>query len=343
MTFGELTIRMPDDFHAHFREEASTDINDVLLKDVVPYTARMASRGLAMPNTKRPIGGGRDVERYYPVLKRAGGPGFEPLMAVKLTQRSTPRDVQEWKDAGVTSIKLMPEGVTTNSDDAVTDIRRLDDTLHAAREAGLVLCVHAETPGAFCLDRESHYCQGTVPYLASIGGRVVIEHLTSDVGVQTVEKLGPNVAGTITPQHLRMTLDNVIGHGIRPHNFCLPVAKYPSDQRALIRAATSGNPKFFLGTDTAPHVREKKERAIGCAGVFVAPVAMSILVQVFDDQGALDKLEDFTSRFGAEFYGLSLNTGRLTLLRRRWTVPALYFGRVVPFLSGEMLEYDIAT
>ena len=342
MDYNEFTIIMPDDLHAHFREEESTDINDVLLKEVVPYTARMAARGLAMPNTKRPICNGRDVERYRAALKKAGGSGFEPMIAVKLTQRTTPRDVREWKDAGANAIKLMPEGVTTNSSDAVTDIRRLDDTLHAAKEANLVLCVHAETPGAFCLDRESHYCTETIPYLASIGGKVVVEHLTSEIGVRTVEALGPNVAATITPQHLWMTLDNVIGSGIRPHNFCLPIAKYPSDQRALIRAATSGNPKFFLGTDSAPHVREMKERSIGCAGAFVAPVAIPILVQIFEDQGQLGKLEDFTSRYGAEFYGLPLNARTMTIVRRRWTVPSLY-GRIVPFLSGETLEYDIAT
>jgi len=347
-----LRIRRPDDFHVHLRQGD-------MLRDVLPSTAMIFGRALVMPNTLPPVLTGDDAVRYErtirdaAVMAGASAVDFQPLMTIKIVASTTPEIITEAKAKGVIAGKLYPEGVTTNSEDGPKNLRSLFPVFERMQSEGMVLCLHGEVPGVFCMDREEVFLH-SLRDLAVIFPRLrmVLEHVTTAAAVQAVMDtsfLSPgvpgNVAATITPHHLLLTLDDVVGDKLRPHHFCKPIAKKPSDRDALVRAATSGNPRFFLGTDSAPHARDQKECASGCAGVFCAPVAMEVLAEVFEDHHALDKLEAFTSEFGARFYGLPLNEGHVTLMKPKdspYAVPErihIVDGEIVPFRAGETLRW----
>jgi dihydroorotase len=321
-----LRIRRPDDFHVHLRQGE-------MLRDVLPATALVFGRALVMPNTLPPVLTGDDARRYERVIREAalqiGATGFQPLMTIKIVASTTPETIADAKAKGVIAGKLYPAGVTTNAADGMRvfmDNTHLGSTLSmdnhpqlfmAMEEADMVLCLHGEMPGEFCMDRERAFL-GVVSKLAQGYPRlrIVLEHITTEAAVAEVKRLPNTVAATITPHHLILTLDDVVGDKLQPHHFCKPIAKTPYDRKALIQAALSGNPKFFLGTDSAPHARNQKECASGCAGVFCAPVAMEVLAEVFEDHGGLERLEAFTSEFGAKFYGLPLNDSHVNLVRQ---------------------------
>jgi len=344
-TITQLKIRRPDDFHVHLRE-------GVVMQTVVPYTAKVFGRALVMPNLKNPITTGEMATEYEDeILHATDKPemsGFtQSLMTIKLTQETSPVIIAAAASADVKAVKLYPEGVTTNSENGVRDVDALTDTFRAMSDVGMVLCIHAEEPGVFSLDREIAYLE-RVQKIAENHPRlkVIIEHVTTSRAIAFVEDAGPNVAATITAHHLLLTLDDVIGDKFNPHNFCKPIAKRPSDRDTLVRAALSGDPKYFFGSDSAPHAKETKECASGCAGCFTAPIAMELLAAVFDKAGCLDKLEAFTSEFGAKFYGLKLNESFITLERGKHEVPAMVHGAfetgvaIVPF-KAETLDWKV--
>ena len=344
MTVKSIVIRKPDDMHVHLRDGE-------MLDRVVKYTAQNFARALVMPNTTKPILTADDSINYRNEIWEAcrvnGIERFEPLMTIKLTAQTTPETILRASRGGcVVAGKLYPEGVTTNSADGVRDVRTLFDVFATMQECGMVLCLHGETPGVFSLDREGAFL-ATADRIAGLfpNLRIVLEHITTEEAVkwltQYATHLGsgfPNVAATITPHHLFLTLDDVIGDKLQPHNFCKPIAKRATDRDALIKAAISGNPKFFLGTDSAPHLIENKECASGCAGVFNAPVALPLLAEIFEKHDALDKLEDFTSTFGSNFYALPSTRDEIELERAESVIPMVYNG-VAPFRAGMPISW----
>lgn len=342
---NSLEIRKPDDWHVHPRHDETPD---KLTQNVLPYTAGVFARALAMPNLTD-IGlvvTAEHVRLYRDFLvasaRHLGFPDFQPLMTIRLTPNTTPEIIAKAKAAGAIAIKLYPEGVTTGAEEGIQDVMNLAEVFAFMQEIDMVLSVHAEKPKASLSSAEEKY----LPILAKIADffprlRIVVEHISTSLMGEWVRKMPANVAATITPHHLVLTRDDVFG---QPHHFCKPVAKSEEDRRYLLRQAISGNPKFFLGTDSAPHPREKKERfGFGVemlAGIFNAPVALPILAAIFEHYGDLNRLNDFVSRFGAEFYGLPLNDGRLVLEKKSWTVPPLC-GNVVPFLAGRKLDWQV--
>lgn len=330
----EITIRRPDDWHVHLRDGA-------LLGAVASDTARHFARALVMPNLTPPVRTGEEALAYRErILAVTEGLDFTPLMTIKVLPETTAEWVAGAKQAGVVAGKLYPQGVTTNSEDGWSEIEVLDDAFAAMEEAGLVLSLHGEAPDAFCLDRELRFVEDTLPSIAERFPklRIVLEHVSTRAGVAAVRELS-NVAGTITAHHLHLTLDDVIGGSLHPHHFCKPVAKRPDDRDALIAAALESD-SFFLGTDSAPHLRANKECSSGCAGLYTAPVALGLVAEVFDAQNALQHLESFTSERGARFYEVPLNEGQVTLRRGEWAVPA-DFGGVVPMRAGETLSWQV--
>jgi dihydroorotase len=333
-----FTMRMPDDFHLHLRDGNT-------LRAVLPHTARQFKRALIMPNTELPVLNERDVERYRDEIIKAshdsGFPGFEPLMTIQITESTSPALVPVAIGAGAIAGKIYPRGMTTNSENGVYDYKSIYPVLRKMEEYQMLALFHGESPksGVFCLDREVKFLRILRQIAAAFPRlKIVMEHVTTERAVECVLELPENVAATITVHHLFLTLDDVIGGKLKPHHFCKPVAKRPMDRRALFAAATSGNPKFFLGTDSAPHLKSAKECAEGCAGVFTAPVAPSSLIELFEKMGQLDSLENFCSGFGADFYELPRNQGEVTFIRDEWTVPATYDG-IVPFRAGEKLQW----
>ena len=342
----KITIRVPDDMHVHFRE------GDMLRK-VVPCTSSVFGRALVMPNTAHPMLGGADVCAYAEEINLAanrlnpsvpeGCPPFRPLTTVKLLRSSTPDVLHDAAAGGAVAAKFYPEGVTTNSHDGVADLRELAVSLAALERLDMVLCLHGEVPGAFCMDREALFLDSLRWAASSFPNlRIVLEHVTTAAAVREVRALRPGVAATITAHHLFHTLDDVVGGMLNPHAFCKPIAKTRDDRAALRSAAVSGDPKFFFGSDTAPHLRGKKECASGCAGVFSAPCAIESLATAFDECGALDRLEDFVSHFGADFYAVPRNPGTITLAREDWRVPDEVHG-VVPFMAGKSLPWRVTS
>jgi dihydroorotase len=334
-----LQIRKPDDMHVHLREGD-------MMREVVPHTAGVFGRALVMPNLKNAVIHGTSAARYRDEILRACSElrlPFDPLMTVKLTAQTTTDVIKGAYSCGVAAVKLYPEGVTTNSTGGIRDPDQINpDVFRAMAHNGMVLCVHAEEPGLFSLDRESGYLRHVEKIATAHPNlRIVIEHITSRDGVEFVHRAGPNVAATITVHHLLITLDDVIGDKLNPHNFCKPIAKREADRAALVTAALSGNPKFFLGTDSAPHAQDTKECASGCAGCFTAPAAIELLTEIFDAHGALPGLESFTSIFGAQFYGLGLNMGTITIVKEPWEIPATC-GAVVPFMAGKRIGWRVA-
>lgn len=333
-----------DDMHCHFR-------TGQLLAEVLPYTVQYAARGIAMPNLRpRAILTGKDVLWYRDEIRRvldkiSHRSSFEPLMTIEIRDNTTPKMIIEAERAGAVAGKVYPLGVTTNSDEGLRDFfsKRILNTFQAMKDIGMLLLIHGELDQERTLvtEREKAFLPTLLRLAEHIPGlKIVLEHVSTKAAIQVVEQLGENVAATITAHHLFLTLNDVIGYGVQPHNACNPIPKDFDDRDALIKAATSGNPKFFLGSDTAPHPRDKKECAKGACGVFTAPILPAVLVEVFEEAGKLDRLEDFASRFGAQFYNLPLNEDSIVLAKSEWTVPE-QIGSVVPFRAGTKLQWQL--
>jgi dihydroorotase len=340
---SRLTLRRPDDWHVHLRDGA-------MLAGVVNYTARQFARAIVMPNLKPPITTIAAAKAYRQRILAALEPGlsFTPLMTCYLTDETDPGEVERGFAEGVfTACKLYPAHATTNSDHGVTDVARIRGVLEAMQRIGMPLLVHGEVTDAQVdiFDREAVFIDrvlsGLIAEFPAL--KVVFEHITTAEAVGFVEAGGPNLAATITPHHLAINRNAMFDGGIRPHAYCLPVAKRERHRLSLRRAATSGSPKFFLGTDSAPHAVGDKEAACGCAGIFNAPFALESYAAVFDAEGALDRLEAFASENGPRFYGLPLNEGRVALKRRETRAPQrilLDGAEVVPFHAGEALGWS---
>ena len=336
-----LTIRRPDDWHVHLRDGP-------MLHAVVGHTARQFARAIVMPNLTPPVTTAAAAAAYRERIVAAlpEGADFTPLMTCYLTDATDPDDLAAGFAEGVfTAAKLYPAGATTNSASGVTDIGSIRHVLERMQDIGMVFCVHGEVtdPAVDVFDREAVFIERILaPLLRELPGlKVVFEHATTEEAVAFVEGAGPNVAATITPQHLHLNRNAMLVGGIRPHAYCLPVAKREKHRLALRRAATSGSPKFFLGTDTAPHLREAKESGCGCAGIFNAPFALESYLAVFEAEDALDRFEGFASEHGPRFYGLPLNEGTITLERAPAKVPPEIAG-VVPFHADETLGWRFA-
>ena len=340
-----LRIRRPDDWHLHLRDGDA-------LAAVLPHTARQFGRAIVMPNLRPPVTTTALARAYREriVALLPAGSRFTPLMTLYLTDRTDPAEIAVAKASGIVAgCKLYPAGATTNSDSGVTDIRRIDAVLAQMAEHGLPLQVHAEVtaPDVDVFDREQRFIdeilvplQARMPQL-----RIVLEHATTRAAVQFVRAASANVAATLTPQHIAMNRNALFTGGMRPHHYCLPVLKREADRLALLEAATSGDARFFLGTDSAPHARATKEAACGCAGIYSAHAAIEFYAEAFESVGALDRLEGFASEFGPRFYGLPLNEDFITLARREWLVPANYpFAGgdvIVPLRAGETLAWQM--
>lgn len=332
MSIDTLRLRRPDDWHLHLRDGAA-------LAAVLPHTARQFGRAIVMPNLKPPVTTTAAAAAYREriLAARPAGSTFEPLMTLYLTDNTAPDEISTARASGfVHGCKLYPAGATTNSDSGVTDIRKLDATLERMAAVGMPLLVHAEVTAhdVDVFDREQRFIDDIlVPLHRRLPQlRIVLEHATTRAAAQFVRAAGPGVACTLTPQHIMMNRNELFSGGIRPHHWCLPVLKREADRVALLEAATSGDPRFFLGTDSAPHARLTKEAACGCAGIYSAHAAIELYAEAFDAAGALHKLEAFASLNGPAFYGLPPNDDYITLQRRSWTVPAHY-----PFVEGDTL------
>jgi len=333
-----LTIRRPDDWHVHLRDGD-------MLQRVARHTARQFARAIVMPNLVPPITTVAAAEAYRERIVAAAGPEFTPLMTCYLTDQTDPEELASGFDGKVwVAAKLYPAGATTNSASGVTDIRNIYPTLARMERIGMVLCVHGEVtdPDVDVFDREVVFITRVLNRLVRDFPKlkVVFEHITTEQAVRFVETFAPNVAATITPQHLIINRNAIFSGGLRPHAYCLPVAKREKHRLAVRKAATSGSPNFFLGTDSAPHAREAKESACGCAGIFNAPFALEAYATVFDEEGALDRFEAFASENGPNFYNLPLNEGTFSLERAEMSAPDLVEG-VVPFLGGETLGWKL--
>ena len=337
-----LTIRRPDDWHVHLRDGA-------MLQAVVGHTARQFARAIVMPNLSPPVTTVAAAQDYRTRIVQAlpKGADFTPLMTCYLTDNTDPEEVRRGFEAGVfTACKLYPAGATTNSDSGVTDVANIRGVLEVMAEIGMVLCVHGEVTSddVDIFDREAVFIDRILaPLLKDLPRlKVVFEHLTSEEGVHFVESAPDTVAATITPQHLHINRNAMLVGGMRPHAYCLPVAKREKHRLALRRAATSGNAKFFLGTDSAPHAKEAKESACGCAGIFNAPHALESYLAVFEEEDALDRFEGFASLHGPAFYNLPVNEDTITLERSECRVVQGIEAdgtQIVPFHAGETLAW----
>ncbi|MGR3344248.1 MAG: dihydroorotase [Paracoccaceae bacterium] len=311
----ELTIRLPDDWHLHLRDGA-------MLRAVLPASARHFGRAIIMPNLLPPVLSGADAAAYRARILAAlpDGMTFEPLMTLYLTETTDIDDLTQAARSGlITAVKLYPAGATTNSAAGVRDFDKVRPVFERMAQIGLPLCVHGEVsdPDVDIFDREAVFIERVLDPIrrATPDLKVVLEHITTKDGVDYVSAADRNLGATITAHHLMINRNHILAGGIRPHYYCLPVAKREYHRLALRRAATSGDARFFLGTDSAPHVNALKEQACGCAGCFTATNAMSILAHVFEEEQALGRLEDFTSRHGAQFYGLPVNQETITLIK----------------------------
>jgi dihydroorotase len=349
-------IGRPDNMHVHLRD-------DERLSLVAPFTCRQFGRAVIMPNDPEILTAGSLAAYERRIRRVTDNFDFRPLMTLKLTHRTTPREVELARELGAVGCKLYPRGVTHGSDDGIDDVRALDEVFRAMAGCGLVCQIHAEQADSFVLDREFDFLPSVLGVLERHPDlKVVLEHVSTAVGAEFVASGPDNIFATVTPVHLTCTLDDIIGHGLRPHNFMCPVPKRSSDRDALIaEVCKPGQRKFGVGTDSAPHDRSQKERPRGCAGVFSEPVALSVYAAVFERWGAADTkvadLERFCSRNGADFYGLPYNEGTITLARDEWVVPTVYrssrahWGKenpldearggveIVPFLAGEVVTW----
>jgi dihydroorotase len=341
---SRIEIRKPDDWHVHLRDGE-------MLKAVAGHTARQFARAIAMPNLVPPVTTIAAAESYRGRILDAlpEASGFTPLMTCYLTDHADPAEISRGFEAGVfAACKLYPANATTNSAHGVADIRTLHPALEAMQRIGMPLLVHGEVtdPDVDVFDREAVFIDRV---LAGLTGdfpalKIVFEHITTAEAVEFVDGSGPNIGATVTPQHLVINRNALFEGGLRPHAYCLPVAKRERHRLAVRKAATSGSSSYFLGTDSAPHAVERKEADCGCAGIFNAPFALECYASVFDEEGALDRLEAFASENGPRFYGLPLNEGRIVLEREPVTIPetlAAGGSRIVPFRAGETLNWRL--
>ena len=343
MAMQTLTIRRPDDWHVHLRDGE-------MLKLVAPFTARQFARAIVMPNLVPPVTAIGPAAAYRERIWESTGRDFRPLMTCYLTEETDPEVLAHGFDDDVwVAAKLYPANATTNSAFGVTDVRNIYPALERMQRMGMVLCIHGEVtdPEVDVFDREAVFIDRILaPLMRDLPElKIVLEHITTGQAADFVETAGPNLAATITPHHLMISRNAMFDRGLRPHAYCLPVAKREKHRLAIRRAATSGSPKFFLGTDSAPHSRKAKESACGCAGIFNAPYALEAYATVFDEEGALDRLEGFASEHGANFYGLPPNEGTVTLERKPTEVPdSLGLGAIelVPFFAGSELGWSLA-
>ena len=343
MTPPTLELRRPDAWHVHLRDGA-------MLEAVVDATARTFDRAIVMPNLQPPVVTGADAAAYRDrILAATTRPGFTPLMTLYLTEATDPDDVAAAHGAGiVTACKLYPAGATTNSASGVRDVRAIDAVLARMEAVDMPLLIHGEVVDADVdvFDREKVFIERILAPLIERFPRlrVVLEHITTEDAVRFVEGARAGVAATITAHHLRIDRNALFDGGLRPHAYCLPLAKRARHKAALRSAAISGSPRFFLGTDSAPHARGEKESSCGCAGIFSAPVALESYATTFEEEGALDRLEHFAAEAGPRFYGLVPNAGRVVLERTEWTVPealAAADTSIVPFHAGERLRWRL--
>ncbi|MCC7221637.1 MAG: dihydroorotase [Candidatus Contendobacter sp.] len=339
-----LTLIRPDDWHLHLRDGAA-------MHAVVPHSARQFARAVIMPNLRPPVTTTQQALAYRARILEAVPPGldFEPLMTLYLTDQTPPAEIARAKNSGhVVASKLYPAGATTNADAGVTDIRRLYPVLEAMQRCGMLLLIHGEVtdPAVDIFDREAVFIEQVLITLVRDfpGLNIVLEHITTGEAADFVREAPVTVAATITAHHLRYSRNALFQGGVRPHYYCLPILKRERHRQALIRAATGGDPKFFLGTDSAPHPRQGKEAACGCAGCYTAYTALELYAETFDAAGALDRLEAFASVHGPDFYSLPRNTGAVTLQRQSTQVPeTLPFGddQLIPLRAGETLSWRL--
>ena len=341
----ELLIRQPDDLHIHLRDGD-------LLPLTVEHVSAQFGRAIVMPNLRPPIVSTSMAIEYRDRILSAvpAGRSFNPLMTLYLTDRTTPSEILSAKESGIVhGVKYYPAGATTNSDFGVTDLSGRFDVLEAMMKHGMPLLLHGEVTdkGVDVFDREKVFLDTVLSTLVERFSelKVVLEHITTADSVQFVDSCSDKVAATITAHHLLLNRSDLFAGGIRPHYYCLPILKREEHRLALIRAAVSGSPKYFLGTDSAPHEKNTKEAACGCAGVYTAHAALELYASAFDSVGAIDKLENFTSTFGANFYGLPLNVGQVRLLRKSQEILPQYLypgGGIVPFRAGEKMDWSVS-
>ena len=341
---NRLTITRPDDWHLHLRDGEH-------MRAVLPDTTRRFARAIVMPNLRPPVTTVAAARAYRDRILAAlpAGTRFEPLMTLYLTDNMPREEVGRAKESGfVHAVKYYPAGATTNSDSGVTDLARCYPVLEAMAEHGIPLLVHGEVTDSDVdvFDRERVFIERVLAPLTSRfrALKVVVEHITTREAAQFVREAPPTIAATITVHHLLLNRNALFTGGMRPHHYCLPIVKREVHREALVAAAVSGNRKFFLGTDSAPHARHTKETSCGCAGIYTAHAALELYAEAFEQAGALDKLESFASRHGAGFYGLSVNAGTLTLERNDTPVPEeIPFGddRLVPFRAGDIVRWRV--
>jgi len=337
----ELTITRPDDWHLHLRDGE-------MLKAVLPDTAKQFARAIVMPNLKPPVRTVDEASAYRDRILAAipDGMSFEPLMTLYLTDNTTPDEIAKAKESGfVKAVKYYPAGATTNSDSGVSDILKVTDALQAMESVGMPLLLHGEVTSADIdmFDREAVFIESILkPLIEKMPSlRIVLEHITTQQAAEFVTESPDHIGATLTPQHLLYNRNAMFQGGIRPHYYCLPILKREAHREALVAAATSGNKKFFLGTDSAPHVTGAKEASCGCAGIYSAHAAIEFYAEAFEKANALDKLEGFASHFGPDFYGLPRNTDQMTLVKEEHTVSATHPAGVTPLRANETLGWKL--
>ena len=340
---NEIRILKPDDMHLHVRDGA-------IMANVIQDTARQFARAIIMPNLSDPIINAFKAEQYYRAIK-ATSTDLEPLMTLYFTDQLTMIELDKVKHSPhIHGVKLYPAGVTTNSESGIDSINDCFPIFEMMEKKGIPLLLHGEVndPSVDIFDREKVFID---KYLTNIckqfpSLRIVFEHISTKEAVDFVSNSNQLVSATITPQHILLNRNDLLVGGIKPHNYCLPIVKRSSHQKAVLNAAISGNPKFFLGTDSAPHFRSQKESACGCAGIYSARTALEFYAQIFDENNALDKLENFSSKFGADFYGLPRNKGFITLTKKEYKVPSSILienQELIPFYAGETLKWQLSS
>jgi dihydroorotase len=340
----KLTLRRPDDWHLHLRDGAA-------MQSVVGHSAAQFGRAIVMPNLKPAVTTTAAALAYRERILAALPPGsrFEPLMTLYLTDNTPAEEIHAARASGlIHAVKLYPAGATTNADSGVTAVENTYPALEAMQETGMPLLVHGEVtdPDVDIFDREAVFIDRTLEPLARRlpDLKIVLEHITTQQGIEFVIQGSDRIAGTLTAHHLLMNRNALFAGGIRPHNYCLPVLKRERHRQALVAAAVSGNPRFFLGTDSAPHPQGAKESACGCAGLYTAHAAIELYAEAFERAGALDRLEGFASLHGPDFYGLPRNTDSIVLEKRAWQVPASYplgDDRLIPMRAGESIAWKL--
>ncbi|SFC69386.1 dihydroorotase [Microbulbifer thermotolerans] len=339
----QITLRAPDDWHIHLRDGAA-------LARTVTDAARQFRRAIVMPNLVPPVANADDARAYRQrILEQIPeGTDFEPLMTLYLTDRTDAEVIRQARKAGVVAAKLYPAGATTNSDSGVTDLANIYPALEAMQESGMKLLLHGEvtTSDIDIFDREQVFIEKVLTRLVEDfpNLKLVLEHITTAHAVEFVQKAREGVGATITAHHLLYNRNHMLVGGMRPHYYCLPILKRSYHQAALMEAATSGSPRFFLGTDSAPHIQGRKEAACGCAGCYTAIAAIELYAEAFDRAGRLDRLEGFASEFGPDFYGLPRNENRITLVKQPWSLPEhLDMGGepLIPLAAGETLNWKL--